>query len=133
MFGFGIAGTGLEFDNSTSQALSSPFVEDCGNHTSWRVELKIKTIALFAVLAACVPMSAASAMNVAKSEAITSSSSVLHKTDYAKRKYRHKRRQHYKAGHRYNKAPSNWHRHHKRPGDWQRRGCITVGSIWWCP
>jgi hypothetical protein len=132
MFGFGTAAAGVEFDNNASQALPSRLVEGCGNHTSWRVKLKIKTIALFAVLAACMPMSAASAMNVAKSDAITSSSSVLHKTDYAKRNYRHKR-QHYTPGHRYNKAPSNWHRHHKRPGDWQRRGCIMVGPVWWCP
>lgn len=42
-------------------------------------------------------------------------------------------RHRYRAGHRYKKAPRGWYRHHTRPHDWQRRGCITVGILWFCP
>lgn len=102
-------------------------------YTRWRIPLNIKTVALFAVLAAAAPLSSASAMTVAKQQAVaTSSSSQVQKTDYKQKKNYHKRG-HYRAGGRYNKAPSNWHRYNKRPHDWSRRGCIIVGPIWWCP
>ncbi|HVZ03786.1 hypothetical protein [Hyphomicrobium sp.] len=95
--------------------------------------MNIRTAALFAVLAAAAPLSSASAMTVSKPQAVaTTSSAVVHKADYKRKKYRHKR-QHYKAGGRYNKAPAHWHRYNKRPRDWSRRGCIIVGPIWWCP
>jgi len=93
----------------------------------------MKTIALFAVLAAAIPVSAASAMTVAKSQTVTSSTSIAHQADYKKGKTYHKRKQQYRAGGHYSHAPSNWHRYNKRPGDWQRRGCVIVGPIWWCP
>ena len=42
-------------------------------------------------------------------------------------------RPHYRAGGRYRSAPHGWHRYDRRPGDWSRRGCITVGALWFCP
>jgi len=36
-------------------------------------------------------------------------------------------------GRRYDRSPPGWHRQHRRPGDWRRRGCVTVGPVWFCP
>lgn len=100
--------------------------------------MQMKTIALFALLSAAVPLSAASAMTIANPDASASAatSTVLHKADYRsnhKKMRRYHRRNRYTPGGHYNKAPSNWHRHHTRPGNWRTRGCIMVGPIWWCP
>jgi len=29
--------------------------------------------------------------------------------------------------------PRGWNRYDRRPWGWQRRGCITVGPVWYCP
>ncbi len=68
-------------------------------------------------------------MTIAKPEGLTAPT--VEQAAY-KKNIHHKRNK-YRAGGRYNRAPSNWHRFDKRPGDWQHRGCITVGPIWWCP
>lgn len=96
--------------------------------------MRMKTIALLAVLGAAVPLSAASAMTIAKQQTVAASpnSTAVQKADYKTRKFRHKR-QRYTPGGRYNKAPSHWHRYNSRPGNWRTRGCIIVGPIWWCP
>jgi hypothetical protein len=46
---------------------------------------------------------------------------------------RRRDRDHYRPGHRYDRAPGHWHRYHSRPHDWRRRGCIIVGPVWFCP
>lgn len=102
--------------------------------------MQIKSFALLALLGAAVPMTAASAMMIAKPDAVASASmsTTVHKADYKdrshykRRKFNHKRR-HYTPGGRYDRAPSHWHRYHARPHDWRTRGCIIVGPIWWCP
>jgi len=43
------------------------------------------------------------------------------------------RHHNYRPGGRYKSAPHGWHRYNARPGDWNRRGCITVGALWFCP
>jgi hypothetical protein len=54
--------------------------------------------------------------------------------DYSGRRGGYDRdRSHFRPGHRYDRAPSNWHRYHSRPRDWRRRGCVIVGPIWFCP
>lgn len=93
--------------------------------------MRMRTVALFGILAAAVPMSSASAMTATKPGVVASTSTVVYKTDYRKKSYRKGR--HYTPGGHYKRAPSNWHRYHKRPGNWRSRGCITVGPIWWCP
>jgi hypothetical protein len=30
-------------------------------------------------------------------------------------------------------GPPGWRRYSSRPHDWQRRGCISIGPIWFCP
>jgi hypothetical protein len=75
-------------------------------------------------------LSSASAMTVTKP--VGAMHAAVEHVDYKKNKFRHKR-QNYRAGGHYNRAPSNWHRYDRRPGDWQRRGCVIVGPIWWCP
>ncbi len=92
--------------------------------------MRFKAIALIAVLTGGLA-SAASAMTITKPAGVTSLPA-LQQIDYKKNKSFHKRNK-YRAGGRYNKAPGNWHRYDKRPGDWQHRGCIIVGPIWWCP
>jgi hypothetical protein len=92
------------------------------------VVVRIKAIALIAALSGGLMVSAASAMTIVKPEGLTVSAG----EQAAYKKVYHKRNK-YRAGGRYNRAPSNWHRFDKRPGDWQRRGCIVVGPIWWCP
>lgn len=94
--------------------------------------MRLKAIALIAALFGGLA-SSASAMTVAKPAGLTAAPA-LQQIDYhyKKQKYYHKR-QKYRAGGHYDRAPSNWHRYNKRPGNWQRRGCITVGPIWWCP
>ena len=95
--------------------------------------MRLKTIALIAALAGGLA-STASAMTIEKPAGVAAQPAVQH-VDYKKDKYRHKRGHghKYRAGGRYDRAPSNWHRYNRRPGDWQRRGCITVGPLWWCP
>ena len=92
--------------------------------------MRIKAIALVAALTGGF-VSGASAMTVTKPTGLTAQSLLQH-VDYRDRKHYHKRDR-YRAGGRYDRAPSNWHRYNRRPGDWQRRGCIIVGPIWWCP
>jgi hypothetical protein len=95
--------------------------------------LRLKAIALIAVMTGGFA-SAASAMTVTKPAGLAAQSA-LQQVDYKdhKGKKSYHKRQKYRAGGRYNKAPGNWHRYNNRPGDWQRRGCIVVGPIWWCP
>jgi hypothetical protein len=96
------------------------------------VVLRLKAIALIAALVGGVA-STASAMTITKPSGLAAAPAAQ-QIDYHnnKKRYYHKRNQ-YRAGGRYDRAPSNWHRYHKRPGDWQRRGCIVVGPVWWCP
>ncbi len=91
--------------------------------------MRTKAIALIAALSGTLIVSAASAMTIVKPEGLAASTA----EQAAYKKNIHHKRNKYRAGGRYNKAPSNWHRFDKRPGDWQHRGCITVGPIWWCP
>lgn len=103
--------------------------------------MKIKTIALFALLGAAVPMSTASAVTIATPDtrASASTSSTVHKADYRdrtrydRRRKFHNNRHRYTPGGRYERAPNHWHRHGSRPRDWRTRGCVMVGPIWWCP
>jgi len=101
------------------------------NRIQTEIVLRLKTIALVAAFTAGLA-SAASAMTVTKPAGFAPLPN-LQQVDYKKNKHRHYDRRKYRAGHRYDRAPSNWHRYKKRPGDWQRRGCIIVGPIWWCP
>ncbi len=92
--------------------------------------MRLKVIALVAALTGGLA-STASAMVISKPDGLASRPA-LQQVDFKNRKTYHKR-QKYRAGGRYNRAPSNWHRYDNRPGDWQRRGCVIVGPIWWCP
>ncbi len=98
--------------------------------------------AAFISLAAAAPASAAPAT----SPVAQSVDGLLTQIQYAPRRHdgrrgpparmRHApppRRHHYRAGGRYHSAPHGWHRYDRRPGDWSRRGCITVGALWFCP
>ena len=44
---------------------------------------------------------------------------------------RHRHR--YTPGVRLRRPPRGWHRFHRRPSYWRTRGCVIVGSVWWCP
>lgn len=103
---------------------------DLENQTYEEVVLRLGAIALIAVMMGGFA-SASSAMTVTKPAGLEARPA-LQQIDYKKKKYYHKR-QKYRAGGHYKKAPAHWHRYSRRPGDWQRRGCIVVGPIWWCP
>ncbi len=81
-------------------------------------------IALIAVLVGGAA-SSASAMTITAPAGVAARPAL---EQIAYKKVYHKRNK-YRPGGCYNRAPSNWHRYGKRPGDWQRRGCITVGPI----
>jgi hypothetical protein len=39
----------------------------------------------------------------------------------------------YADSHRYKYAPKGWRHYGYRPYRWEHRGCIVLGSIWYCP
>jgi hypothetical protein len=39
----------------------------------------------------------------------------------------------YKPGHSYKEPPPGWKRHAKRPPGYLKRGCVSVGPVWFCP
>ena len=90
--------------------------------------------AAFISLAAAAPAAAAPA----SSPVARSVDGLLTQIQYAPR-HRNVRRgppprhHQYRPGGRYKSAPHGWHRYHARPRDWSRRGCITVGALWFCP
>lgn len=50
-----------------------------------------------------------------------------------RRGYRRDGRRHWTPGRSYRHAPRGWNRYHSRPRDWRRRGCVSVGPVWFCP
>lgn len=99
--------------------------------------MKIKSIVLWAAAASIVSVTSASAVTVGP-HALAAESVVTHQVDYKNNRKHYKNKNYRHRGSSYHKGhnkrpPHGWHRHNKRPGDWSRRGCIAIGSIWWCP
>lgn len=44
------------------------------------------------------------------------------------------RRGHYSYhSHRYHRPPPGWRSYNARPWGWRRRGCLSIGPVWYCP
>lgn len=33
----------------------------------------------------------------------------------------------------YGHPPRGWNRYDRRPWGWKRRGCLSIGPVWYCP
>jgi len=91
--------------------------------------LKIKNLALLAAAASIVSVTSASALTVGAANH-AAHSTAIQKVDH---KPHHKKKHHTFRKRHDRHPPKGWHRHNKRPHDWSRRGCLAIGSIWWCP
>ena len=50
------------------------------------------------------------------------------------RKWNKKRwRRHDTYRHHYRRPPPGWRSYRSRPWGWRRRGCLSIGPVWYCP
>jgi len=96
----------------------------------------IKTILLAAGLSLAV-VSTAGAVTAPAKPGISSSDLIQvkkrwHGDDWKWNKKR-ARKGHYRYGHSYHRPPPGWRSYRSRPWGYRRRGCMSIGPVWYCP